>query len=72
MSDCFCTKNYQCLECERVEMVKKGRKLARKVAQCGTRAGYNRHLNLGEPTCQECKDAQKEAVQRWQREKQLK
>jgi hypothetical protein len=71
MSDCFCTKNYQCLGCEKAEnrkqAIAENRALTRKVAECGTRAGYNRHLKLKEPTCQPCKDAQKEAVQRWQR-----
>lgn len=73
MKDCFCTKNYQCLSCEYAEdrklAIAENRALTRKVAQCGTRAGYNRHLKMGEFTCQECKDAQKAAVQQWKREK---
>jgi len=72
MKDCFCTKTYQCLECENIQIIKEGRRLARKVAECGTRAGYNRHLRINEPTCQACKDAQKVSVQKWQREKELK
>lgn len=27
-------------------------------AKCGTRSGYNRHLRLKEPACNECRDAQ--------------
>lgn len=73
MADCFCTKTYQCLACERGEQRKiaiaEGRKLTRKVAQCGTRAGYNRHLKLNEPTCPDCKAAQLEAVLRWKQQK---
>lgn len=78
--NCFCTKRYQCLSCEkevnrramaeaRAIAIAEGRKLERKVAQCGTRAGYNRHLKQGEPTCADCKQAQLEAVQRWQANK---
>ena len=73
MSDCFCTKIYQCLTCEkgiaRKQAIAEGRALTRKVADCGTRAGYNRHLKLKEPTCAECRAAQTEAVSRWQRDK---
>ena len=64
--ECLCFRNYKCLSCEYQEGA-----ITRKVAQCGTRAGYNRHLKLGEPTCQDCKDAQKVAVQQWKREKAL-
>jgi len=53
----------------RKQAIAEGRALTRKVAQCGTRAGYNRHLKMKESTCQACKDAQKEAVMRWKREK---
>lgn len=28
-----------------------------RVARCGTRSGYNKHLDLGEPTCDECRAA---------------
>ena len=42
---------------------------SRKVAECGTRAGYNRHLKQGEPTCADCKQAQLEGVQRWKASK---
>ena len=73
MNDCICFKNYKCLACERDEerkqAIAEGRKLNRKVAACGTRAGYNRHLKFKEPTCQAWKDAHKESVQQWQREK---
>ena len=65
--ECLCFRNYKCLSCEYQE----DRAITRKIAQCGTRAGYNRHLKLGEPTCQDCKDAQKIAVQQWKREKAL-
>ena len=44
---------------------------ARKVAQCGTRAGYNRHIKQGTPTCAECRLAQTEGVKKYQREKAL-
>ena len=67
--DCFCFRNYQCLACERKENNKAVRESQRKVAECGTRAGYNRHLKLKEPTCADCKAAQSEAVTRWKREK---
>jgi len=73
MSDCFCTKKYQCLGCERKEerkqAIAEGRALTRKIAECGTRAGYNRHLKLGEETCAECRQAQKESVIRAQAKK---
>ena len=71
MSDCFCTPRYQCLACEKAERqprvaAPKRTSGIRKVAQCGTRAGYNKHLRLKEPTCAECKQAQNKAVQGWQ------
>ena len=70
MKDCFCTKTYQCLGCERQEerkqAIAEGRALTRKIAECGTRAGYNRHLKLKEETCAECRQAQKESVMRAQ------
>jgi hypothetical protein len=72
MADCFCTKTYQCLSCEGGIKRKINRGTQRKVAQCGTRAGYSRHLNMGEPTCTECRAAQTEAVKKYQREKALK
>ena len=31
--------------------------MARKVAECGTRSGYNKHKRLGEPYCDSCKQA---------------
>lgn len=74
MSDCFCTKNYQCLACERQEKkyaTPKPRRIIltpNKVAQCGTRAGYNRHRRLGEPTCLDCRAAQTKSVKKWQQE----
>lgn len=72
MSDCFCFRNYQCLACERNEgkVQPTARSQAnRKVAQCGTRAGYARHLKQGEPTCAECKAAQSLAVIAYKRAK---
>jgi hypothetical protein len=81
MSTCLCFRNYQCLACEAGERrVTKSSSpsrtrsmagTARKIAECGTRAGYNRHIKQGEPTCAECKAAQNEAVKRYQREKAL-
>jgi hypothetical protein len=65
MADCVCFKTYQCLSCE--DKLNRKTRVAsnRKVAQCGTRAGYNRHLKQGEPTCAECKAAQTAAVIKW-------
>lgn len=65
--DCFCTKKYQCLACEKAEksttIIKRRRPSEiRKVAECGTRAGYNKHLRLGEPTCVDCRQAHTNAV----------
>jgi len=75
MKNCFCTKTYQCLGCEknetRKQAVAEGRALTREVAQCGTRAGYNRHLRLGEETCAECRLAQKESVVRAQQNRKM-
>ena len=81
MSQCLCFRNYQCLACEagerraaRSESPSRTRSVpgtARKVAQCGTRAGYNRHIKQGEPTCTACKAAQTEGVKKYQREKAL-
>ena len=72
-SKCICFKTYVCLWCEgqaeRALAIAEGKRIPRKVAQCGTRAGYKRHLDNGEPTCQPCKDAQKAGVQAWQRSK---
>lgn len=65
MKDCFCFRNYVCLGCEDATKPKTKRASSRPVAQCGTRAGYNRHLKNGEPTCADCKRAQVEAVQKW-------
>ena len=76
MSDCpykLCTKTYQCLACEKGErIVKRAERTVRiskprPVAVCGTRAGYNKHLRLGEPTCDLCRVAQKIVIQRWHR-----
>ena len=70
--NCFCTKTYTCLSCEDGRKEPRVRKPKtsgiRKVAQCGTRAGYNKHLRLGEPTCNECRAAQSQAVLRWCRQ----
>ena len=41
----------------------------RVVAQCGTRAGYNKHRREGEPACAECKAAQNEAVKDFNKRK---
>jgi hypothetical protein len=65
-NDCFCTKTYQCLACERKEQIKDGNIVPSKIPECGTRAGYNRHLRLKEETCPECRVAQKESVTKWQ------
>lgn len=67
--DCFCFRSYICLSCEKKLNIKAVKEAQRKVAECGTRAGYNRHLKRKEPTCVECKAAQSEAVSRWKREK---
>ena len=79
MSTCLCFRNYQCLSCEagirreaRASRPSKPKSIPgtpRKVAQCGTRAGYNRHIKQGEPTCTACKAAQLEGVRKYQREK---
>lgn len=72
MSTCLCFRNYQCLSCEAGIKPRVARSTAnRKVAECGTRAGYSRHLKRGEPTCVECKAAQSAAVSKYQREKRL-
>jgi 5-methylcytosine-specific restriction endonuclease McrA len=36
-----------------------------KIAQCGTRSGYNRHIRLKEKTCDLCKKANREWVSNW-------
>ena len=72
MSNCLCFRNYQCLACEAGELrASRPRTSNRKVAECGTRAGYARHLKQGEPTCPECKAAQTAAVIRYKKEKAL-
>jgi len=76
MSNCMCWKTYQCLSCEAkanrpVTEGTQPKVAQRKIAQCGTRAGYSRHLNMGEPTCPDCRAAQSEAVKRYNREKAL-
>jgi hypothetical protein len=70
--DCFCSKTYQCLACEKAEraqrvVIPRPPSNPRKVAQCGTRAGYNKHLRLGEVTCDDCRQAQTVAVMRIQK-----
>ena len=67
--DCFCFRNYQCLACESKINRKVVTVSTRKIAQCGTRAGYNRHLKLKEPTCAECKAAQSAGVVKWKQER---
>lgn len=69
MSNCLCFRNYQCLACEAGVRQSAPRSSNRKVAECGTRAGYNRHLKMGEPTCAECKAAQTESVIMYKRKK---
>ena len=73
MNDCVCFRTYKCLSCEAGEARKiaiaEGRALSRKIAKCGTRAGYNRHLKLKEPTCVDCREAHTEAVLRFRRKK---
>lgn len=72
MSDCFCFRKYVCLTCEKKAnspVIAVRTSTNRAVAACGTRAGYNRHLKQGEPTCQPCKTAQLEGVQEWKRKK---
>jgi hypothetical protein len=67
---CLCFRNYQCLACEAgVRRAAAPQTSNRRVAECGTRAGYNRHLKQGEPTCADCKAAQSEGVKRHNREK---
>ena len=39
------------------------------VAVCGTRAGYNKHRREGEPTCDECKQAQSDYVNNFKKQK---
>ena len=68
MSNCFCTKTYQCLRCEKAVERKLQSLANRRQASCGTRGGYNRHLRLKEPTCNDCRAAQKVSVQQWQLE----
>jgi hypothetical protein len=33
-------------------------------AECGTRGGYEKHRRAGEPTCEDCKAAEREAKRR--------
>jgi hypothetical protein len=71
VSTCLCFRNYQCLSCEAGTRPKVSRGTQRKVAQCGTRAGYSRHLKMGEATCTECKAAQTAAVIAYKKKKEL-
>ena len=69
---CLCFRNYQCLACEAgVKRASAPRTSNRKVAECGTRAGYNRHLKQGEPTCPDCKAAQTAGVIAYKKKKEL-
>ena len=68
---CLCFRNYQCLSCEAGIKRKEIRPANRRVAECGTRAGYSRHLKQGEPTCTACKAAQTAAVIAYKRKKEL-
>lgn len=72
MSSCVCWKTYVCLACERKARagqpkVKRSPSVIRAVAECGTRAGYNKHRRDGEPACAECKAAQSRAVNEYQK-----
>jgi len=80
MNQCVCWKTYKCLYCEDVEngliVIVEGREIRKRpfvtnrlVAECGTRAGYNRHRRLGEETCAKCKAAQSEAVKNYMKQK---
>lgn len=74
---CQCWKTYKCLLCtdnearaERAARVPVVRKPAnRKIPECGTRSGYNRHLRLKEPTCELCRAAQSASAKRLYKEK---
>lgn len=39
--------------------------MARKLAPCGTRSAYNRHLRYKEPACEKCRAAQAEYLRKW-------
>lgn len=73
MSNCVCWKTYVCLACENKTKVRnpkpKSVSTIRKVAECGTRAGYNKHRREGTPTCAECKAAQSAAVNEYLKRK---
>ena len=71
MSQCLCFRNYQCLACEAGVKRSVPRASNRRVAECGTRAGYNRHLKQGEPTCAACKAAQTAGVIAHKKKKEL-
>ena len=69
--ECQCWKSYTCLLCEDIANglvhIVEGKVRAvhitpRKEAECGTRAGYNKHRREGESACDLCKSAQNEAV----------
>jgi hypothetical protein len=34
-------------------------------SRCGTNGGYRKHLELGEPTCQDCRDAHMVYKKQW-------
>lgn len=70
--ECMCFRNYICLSCEGGVKPKRTVSTQRKIAVCGTRAGYQRHLKQGEPTCLECKKAQTASVKKFNKEKALK
>lgn len=83
--ECVCWKTYTCLRCERiargeaVEVRREGGRERkprstsvshlRKVAECGTRAGYNKHRRDQTPACAECKKAQSNYVNEIQKRK---
>lgn len=78
---CQCWKTYTCLLCEdiangivkivenKVVRVNRFPAIGRITAECGTRAGYNKHRRDGEPACDECKSAQNEAVKEFNKRK---
>mgnify|MGYP006277543437 CR=1 FL=1 len=36
-----------------------------KLAECGTRSAYNRHLRYKEPACEACLKAQRDYIRKW-------
>lgn len=53
---------------EDIKMVsdyQKGKNIGWKLAECGTRSAYNRHLRYKETPCQLCKDANTAHLKEW-------